>query len=387
MSPTIAEAALDYHTRRKWKPVPISRKTKKPIGKKWQERPYDPAQFDGNAQNVGIQLGEVSGGLVDIDLDTMMAVGFAPAFLPTTDAIFGRRSKPCSHQLYVSDLYKTETRAVIQYAQHLKNGNGKLAQGQMIVELRIGGNGKGATTVAPPSMHETGETVQWERDGEPARVAGDELTRAVRKIAVACALKPYYPGQGSRHEGAKVLGGVLARAGWSADDIGHLMMEVARAAGDDEIDDRVRTAAEAVNVKANGHDVPGFERLREVWGDEVADTLGHWLKVRGLRADKGIGLEDRVALDFAAQHANHFRYIAESSQWMRWAGFLWKAEKTLLAFDQSRKLCRVAGDPRARTVSAVTTLARSDRRMAADLDQWDSDDMLLNTPSTQEGKS
>ena len=34
MSPTIAEAAQDYHDRRKWKPVPISRKTKKPIRKK-----------------------------------------------------------------------------------------------------------------------------------------------------------------------------------------------------------------------------------------------------------------------------------------------------------------------------------------------------------------
>jgi len=42
MSPTIAEAAQDYHDRRKWKPVPISRKTKKPIGKKWQERPARP---------------------------------------------------------------------------------------------------------------------------------------------------------------------------------------------------------------------------------------------------------------------------------------------------------------------------------------------------------
>src|SRR5262249_4437032 len=135
---TIAEAAFDYATRRKWKPVPIGRKTKKPIGKGWQKRPFDPTQFDGNTQNVGIQLGEVSFGLIDVDLDAMSAIGFAPEFLPPTDAIFGRRSKPCSHQLYVSDLYKTEKRAVIQYAQFI---NGRA--GQMIVELRIGGDSKG----------------------------------------------------------------------------------------------------------------------------------------------------------------------------------------------------------------------------------------------------
>src|SRR5215471_16552758 len=116
--PTIAEAARAYHERG-WKPVPISRKTKRPISKEWQKRPYDPAQFNGNAQNVGLQLGEVSGGLADVDLDAMAAIGFAPEFLPVTGAIFGHRSKPCSHQLYTSDLYKSETRAVIQYKQFL----------------------------------------------------------------------------------------------------------------------------------------------------------------------------------------------------------------------------------------------------------------------------
>jgi len=131
------------------------RRTKKPIGNDWQKRPFNPNQFNGNSQNVGIQFGEVSGGLVDTDLDSKEAIGLAPEFLPATDAVFGRKSKPCSHQFYVSDLYKTEKRAAIQYAQWMKNGHGKLVQGQMIVELRIGGNVngviKGAATVVPPT--------------------------------------------------------------------------------------------------------------------------------------------------------------------------------------------------------------------------------------------
>src|SRR5262245_13162404 len=105
--PTIEAAALAYD-KRGWKPVRVNRKSKKPIGKDWQNRPFDPHQFNGNSQNVGIQLGAVSGKLVDIDIDVMTAVGLAPEFLPPTDAVFGHKSKPMSHQLYVSDLCETE---------------------------------------------------------------------------------------------------------------------------------------------------------------------------------------------------------------------------------------------------------------------------------------
>ena len=77
-TPSIAAAALEYYARG-WKPVPVNRKTKKPIGTGWQKRPFDAAQFNANAQNVAIQLGAVSRGLVDVDLDSMLAVGRVPA--------------------------------------------------------------------------------------------------------------------------------------------------------------------------------------------------------------------------------------------------------------------------------------------------------------------
>ena len=107
---TIVQAALDY-AKRGWKPIPISRRTKRAIDKSWQKRPFNPAQFNGNGQNVGIQLGAVSGGLTDVDLDCAEAIGLALEFLPPTGAIFGRHSKPCSHQLYVTSLHETETNA------------------------------------------------------------------------------------------------------------------------------------------------------------------------------------------------------------------------------------------------------------------------------------
>jgi P4 family phage/plasmid primase-like protien len=369
---TVAAAAAAYHARG-WKPVPVNRKTKKPIGSGWQKRPFDPAQFNGNAENVAIQFGADSGGLTDVDLDCNDAIFLAQHFLPPTDAIFGRRSKPCSHMLYVTDLHKIERRAAIQFKEHTDG-----RQGPVIVEVRIGADSKGAATVFPPSMHSAGELVQWEREGEPARVGGTDLKHAVFKLAVACLLKQHYPGQGSRQEGALVIGGVLARAGWSTNEIEHLIEVVASAVGDDEVPKRVNAATNAVDLKANGKNVAGLARCREVWGQDVADTLGKWLGGSAVRQAKGAGLEDSIALDFAERHADDYRYIAASSQWMRWAETRWQTEDTLAAFDDSRKLCRQAGDAKAKTVAAVTALARSDRRMAATADQWDSNPMLFN---------
>jgi hypothetical protein len=92
----------------------------------------------------------------------------------------------------------------------------------------------------------------------------------------------------------------------------------------------------------------------------------------------GCQLEDAVALDFAKTHADTIRYIAESGQWMMWNGACWQHERTLSAFDESRKLCRDAGDAKARTVAAVVTLARTDRQLAATIGQWDREPMLFN---------
>jgi phage/plasmid-associated DNA primase len=101
------------------------------------------------------------------------------------------------------------------------------------------------------------------------------------------------------------------------------------------------------------------------------------------RREKGSGLgtvlEDRVALDFAKQHADDFRFIAVWGRWMKWDGNRWHPEDTLRAFDISRKLCRDAGDAKARTVAAVVTLARTDRAIAATEDQWDRSIEIFNT--------
>lgn len=101
--------------------------------------------------------------------------------------------------------------------------------------------------------------------------------------------------------------------------------------------------------------------------------------------------DEALALRFAARHADKLRYVATSSRWFIYSGKQWKADETLHAFDMVRFICReasiecnnrkVAGNlASAKTVASVERLSKADRRMAATMDQWDVDPMLLNTP-------
>ena len=94
-------------------------------------------------------------------------------------------------------------------------------------------------------------------------------------------------------------------------------------------------------------------------------------------------IEDRVALEFADKHRD-FRYVAIWNKWMRYVDDRWQHEDTLKAFDQARKLCRAAGDAKAKTVAAVVTLARADRAIVAREDQWDDSAWIFNQRTNEE---
>jgi len=112
------ELARDY-LRRGWQPVPIDRGQKMPRDKAWQSLAITEANVEdyfSDDDNVGVQLGGRSGGLTDVDIDCAEALGLANDILPATEAIFGRRSKPRSHRLYVTDLCTTDQKATIRFA-------------------------------------------------------------------------------------------------------------------------------------------------------------------------------------------------------------------------------------------------------------------------------
>jgi len=102
--------------------------------------------------------------------------------------------------------------------------------------------------------------------------------------------------------------------------------------------------------------------------------------------------DEALALGFAELHANNLRYVAAWSKWLAFDGARWQFDETMAAYSLVRKVCRAAAGqcnnkPKlasalasAKTVAAVASLSRSDRRLAATTDQWDRDPWLLNTP-------
>ena len=99
--------------------------------------------------------------------------------------------------------------------------------------------------------------------------------------------------------------------------------------------------------------------------------------------------DDGLALRFSAEHGDTLRYVAMWNKWYRWNGTFWQEDRTVLALSLARDLCRkisrAAGAESKsiasnRTIAAVASLARCDRRHAAVPEQWDRDPWRLNTP-------
>jgi hypothetical protein len=273
---TTLDIACDYIARG-WNPVPIPHRTKAPRGDGWQHRRITveraPQWFNGAASNIGVQLGAVSNGLTDIDLDCAETITIAPYILPPTKAIFGRPSKRNSHRLYITTLSGGTDAAAIQLKDPRTKG--------VLLELRIGGGDKGAQTVFPGSVHPDGEPISWEENGKPAAADGEELTHKVRLVAACALMARYWPGTGGRHDAALVIGGFLARCGHHRTQVKVYAEAVANAAGDPEWRDRRQAAEDAAIAHGVGKNTYGFNAMRDTFGQDIADKIAEWLDYRG----------------------------------------------------------------------------------------------------------
>lgn len=168
----VLDVVRDY-LRRGWSPIPVPIRSKKPVIDAWQRLRITEDEvhqyFNGKPSNLGVLLGDPSGWLIDVDLDQPLAVAFADKFLPPTPAVFGRPGKPRSHRLF-------------RLTGPMKTKQFKTPSTGMLVEIRS----TGAQTVFPPSIHESGEAIEWVEPGaEPAVVEPDQLLEAVKNLVNA----------------------------------------------------------------------------------------------------------------------------------------------------------------------------------------------------------
>jgi hypothetical protein len=248
-----------------WFPIPIPAGHKRPILAGWPELRLSEDQIAttfANGENVGVLLGEPSGGLVDIDLDSPETLRIASDFLPETGVVFGRESKPDSHRLYIVDpLVKTEK---------FEDPNGT-----MLVELRS----TGCQTVFPPSSH-SHEQVEWSTNTEPARVGGEVLRLAVGRLAAVALIARNWPEPGGRQDAAMALAGGLLASGIDGAEVTRFLQAVATAANDEENKKRVEASGFTERRLMEEKPITGWSRLEHLIGRPIVSRVCKWLGVR-----------------------------------------------------------------------------------------------------------
>ena len=161
-------------------PVPIARDSKAPTAKNWQTRLWRSEDFTDDC-NIGLILGTRSGDLVDIDLGCPEVLALVDIYLSPTDAVFGRKSKPRSHYLYIAPgaIFESFTDPLLKKKRTL-------------LELRAQGRDGGChQTLVPPSVAD-GEQRAWEGETiEPAVFDAAKLYRRCAYLATGCLVRRY----------------------------------------------------------------------------------------------------------------------------------------------------------------------------------------------------
>lgn len=259
---------LKWAEKNGFRPVPLHPQSKAAINRAYVALDYKPPTADlwrSNNYGVGVVTGPAHSGPVDTDLDCEEAVYFARIFLPQTDAVFGRESKPASHYLYRVDTPLFDKRAFNDPTNE-----------QCIIEAR---GDAGHQTVMPGSLHEdTGEEIRWETVAFPEvpTVTADQLLLSIRKIAIATLIVRHIWNPGYHNEPCKHLTGLFFYLDWPLEEV-EQMIEAVMAYTSDDDKSRLPTVRATYRRAAEGKKVSGAGVLRkQLNNDKLVDRLLEW---------------------------------------------------------------------------------------------------------------
>jgi len=393
---TSMRAVALHHIQQGYAPIPVPYQEKVPNLPGWQHLRLTEETvgdyFNGHPQNISLLPGAPSGGLADIDLDAPETLALARSFLPATGMIHGRASTPESHRWYQIDPVLKTKRFEDPIATK---------QRAMLVEFRT----NGAQTVIPPSVHPSGEPVEWVQEDAPLQINGHALMQAVCKLAAAALLARYWPAEGSRHHAALALAGGLLRAGWAQTDVEHFIRAVTSVAGDDEVEDRVRCVQTTAERLAANETATGWTHLKECVDPKVVGKVCEWLEVSSAPDVASAPTRDFRLTDYGnaermvAAHGDDFRYCTDWGCFLVWDGTRWVrdngpritqiAKQTVREMlkdaaniqDDAKRLALVkhqAASESAKKLQAMIELVKSEPGILIDSSQLDRDPMLLN---------
>ncbi|WP_066633945.1 phage/plasmid primase, P4 family [Desulfolucanica intricata] len=374
---------------RGWHCIPLKPKGKKPIEAKWQKRLIGVDEIDKiftPDHNIGLLLGEPSDWIVDIDCDIPEAVIIAGLLMPDTGLSFGRKGTGRAHLLYRCP-----------EAQTTKFQDPTNDKDATILEIRS----TGSQTMIPPSTHPNGEAVTWMGKGKPGELSKAELLKAARLTAAAALIARHWPKPGVRQDTALHLSGALAHAGWGIGEIKRFLEAVVQAAGDEEMEMRLRAISYALDKLQKGMPVSGWPKLAGIVGDKIVGRVREWMGISSAASDFGGGVFRRTDTGNAERlvfhHGDEIRYCYQLGKWFIWNGRRWEIDDSGEIYRKAKDTVRRIGaeamqiydeaERRAMLKWAITSESRSRQRDMITLaeshlpvahDQMDTDPWLLN---------
>jgi putative DNA primase/helicase len=338
--------------------------------------------------NIGVLLGEASDGLIDVDLDCNEALALASTYLPDTDLVHGRSSKPNSHWYY-------KVESPLNYKKFADPDSPDPKQ-STITEIRTG---PGHQTIVPPSIHPSREQLYWSRSGKPSLVDGEELQRAVARLAACALIARHWPEQGTRQDAALALAGLLLRNGMLEDEVVTFVQAAALAARDDEVSKRRSGTYYTAAKLQSGENVTGGPRLAQLLagnGNKVVAKVCEWLELDSRSNSILYPLTDMGNADLLVdRHGHELHYCYTSKNWHVWDGTRWKADDTGEIYRRGKETVKhlyVEASKQSdeayvkharqsqsyKSITAMVNLAKSDDRIAINNKSFDKNPWLLN---------
>jgi hypothetical protein len=244
-------------------------------------------KYFSSTNNIAILLGLGDPPLNDVDLDQLCARLLAPYYLPPTGAVFGRSGAPRSHYIYFL------TGKPVKYFAIYDPDYIDPAEKKVIIEFRTTNAGdEGQYTVFPPSIHPSGESIEWDHGhgtaesglGAAATVDTEKLAAAVKRLGAACLLLAVWT-EGARNDLAGGLPGMLAKAGWTEEEAVAFMTPVINAAGDTELEKRLGFISNTFEKYKSGGRVVGYEKLKKIFSVKALEQFQELL---------GIGINEKI---------------------------------------------------------------------------------------------
>lgn len=267
---------------------------KGPTEEGWKTKPYSIEDYT-TATRVGIITGqEISPGrfLHDVDIDWAPGYKIALQFLPKTEFVYGRKSKPVSHCFYTLP----ESIYIAPYKDPLDRTT--------LLEVRAAKeNGElGHQSMAPPSIWQKGsdrEALEFRAFGQPTffeEVQHFKQRCTLSAIGMLLAKRLGYNGFG--HEARLCWAGYLLRAGIPEEDLVKMGEAISLYCNNTEIVD-VRRVVQSTNAslqndakKTKGG--PSLAKLLGAGGKKIIDEINKWLGRDSdyIRTNDGVIIKD-----------------------------------------------------------------------------------------------